>query len=279
MAKERPSKRLRSDATDFPTEFSTNKPTVQQQAESFLAVTAEIPFSALTCQWRNGFNRRLQNKHVVGLCNAFESDSVRRGVEANFLLVQCGSDAIARMLEHLQSETRWDGDSKDAVCFSDWERINPNVKLEREPARKTSCGGRARSTWQASLNSSGGARWRLTRGADKLPPDLDQQLRMNRRDVMLPDSDGEIWSQVVQAQDRDKTLFDGNKATTMKRLRAALQLGGDFKFPVDRVVTLWNNAPWREMLRRWSETEVGRGNFSVYMFEWMASLRIDGVRV
>ncbi len=101
------------------------------------------------------------------------------------------------------------------------------------------------------------------READKLLPDLDQQLRMNRRDVMLPDSSGEIWSRVVQAQDRDKTLFDENKATTIKRIRAELQLGGDFRFSADRVVTLWNTARRRAMLRQWSETEAGRGNFSV----------------
>ena len=153
---------------------------------------------------------------------------------------------------------------------------------ERESRRKRSCGGRARFIAQVRgsvLATIGGRVWRLMREADKLPLDLDQQLRMNRRDVMLPDSDGEIWSQIVQAQDRDKTLFDGNKATTIKRLRAELQLGGAFKFFVDRVVTLWNNARWREMLRQWSETELGRSNFSVYMFEWMAGLRIDEVSV
>ncbi len=66
----------------------------------------------------------------MDLRKAFELDSVRRGAEANFLRVQCGSEAIFRMLQYLQSESRSGSDKKAVVSFSEWAGVTRGVKLE-----------------------------------------------------------------------------------------------------------------------------------------------------
>ena len=57
-----------------------------------------------------------------------------------------------------------------------------------------------------------------------------------------------------------------------------LQLGATDAFPVGRVVTLWRNRRWREMVTRWYSTELGREMFTTLStWEWMASMRVDNV--
>lgn len=58
-----------------------------------------------------------------------------------------------------------------------------------------------------------------------------------------------------------------------------LCLSGTPKFPIGRLVTLWNNERWKLMITHWCEMAVGRGSLVLSTWEWMASKRIDDVRV
>lgn len=113
---------------------------------------------------------------------------------------------------------------------------------------------------------------------DKLPRELNMQLRMNRRGSSLPDCQGDMWMQLVQAHEQEAMLLEGDKRTVEKRIRSMLQLGSKDTFPAGRVVTLWRNERWREMLTRWYGTQLGRETLhNISPCEWMASLQIDGV--
>lgn len=116
--------------------------------------------------------------------------------------------------------------------------------------------------------------------ADALPPELSIQLRMNRRGTALPDSQGDMWMQLVLAQEQNERLFQGNKPAVQKQIREVLRLSSGDSFPAGRVVTLWRNDRWREMITRWCRTELGRETLSnISTWEWMASLRLDSVSV
>lgn len=96
----------------------------------------------------------------------------------------------------------------------------------------------------------------------------------------MPDSAGDMWMQLVLAQEQDSTLFKGNKPTVQKQIREVLRLSSGDSFPVGRVVTLWRNDRWREMITRWCRTELGRETLrNISTWEWMASLRLDSVRI
>ena len=74
--------------------------------------------------------------------------------------------------------------------------------------------------------------------------------------------------------------MEGEKRAVEKRIRSMLQLGSKDTFPAGRVVTLWRNERWREMLTRWYGTQLGRETLhNISPCEWMASLQMDGVSV
>ena len=114
---------------------------------------------------------------------------------------------------------------------------------------------------------------------DALPPTLSIQLRVNRRDLLLPDSHGQIWMQLVMASKQDDRLFRGKKPEVESQMLNILCLGSAPKFPISRLVTLWNNERWKSMITCWCETAVGRGSFNISIWEWMASRRIDDVSI
>ena len=87
---------------------------------------------------------------------------------------------------------------------------------------------------------------------DTLPVELDIKLRVNRRDLTLPDSHGQIWLQLASASDRDPTLFspqkNKNKQALEKRMLDILCLRSETRFPISRLVTLWKNVSLIEMM-------------------------------
>lgn len=127
------------------------------------------------------------------------------------------------------------------------------------------------------LNNGWLVSWLLT-FPDTLPPDLNLQLRANRYDTLLPDSHCDKWMLLTLAHAQDNALFDGTKTEIQHRIRHLLRLGPRDSFPAARVVTLWRNNRWRDMLTRWCETEIGRSMLTkLSTLEWMASLHIDSV--
>lgn len=113
---------------------------------------------------------------------------------------------------------------------------------------------------------------------DALPSLLHVRLRANREDVLLPDSHGQIWAEMATLASTDNTLFTGNSRELESEMVEALGLAGKTRFPTKRLVTLWRNKNWNNMITKLCCFPVGQALFSISAFEWMASCRIDDVR-
>lgn len=100
---------------------------------------------------------------------------------------------------------------------------------------------------------------------------------MNRQDATLIDSHGDVWAQVVAAVSRDPHLLHGNSADMEAQTLRALQLSGEIRFPLRRLVTIWRNERWREITTQWCATTVGRTTFQISTWDWMICHRIDDV--
>jgi hypothetical protein len=116
---------------------------------------------------------------------------------------------------------------------------------------------------------------------DTLPVELDIKLRVNRRDLTLPDTHGQIWLQLVSAFDRDPTLFSAernvNKKGIEKRMLDILCLTSEARFPISRLVTLWRSERWRPRITRWCRTSLGRTTFNISKWYQIAGYRLDDV--
>jgi hypothetical protein len=112
---------------------------------------------------------------------------------------------------------------------------------------------------------------------DRLPPRLRVQLRANRQDSTLPDSHGQVWIELVALADTDSRLFQGTSGPIQDEMLQTLGLSGRIQFPIRRLVTLWKNSSWRQMITRWVQTSIGRATFNVSLWEEMARCRIDDV--
>ncbi|KAF4459450.1 hypothetical protein FALBO_13802 [Fusarium albosuccineum] len=245
----------------------------RQQAEEYRLVTANIPVDALSCTRRKGMNRHVNRQHVSKLCSVFKQGGLERQAEENYLLVQCSSAAVERMISHLEGLGH-DPQLNKILSFEDWSAVNPEEKVEvmagqhriealREYARQVRA--EEKELWWTCVFY----------GRDRLPPELDIKLRVNRRDLSLPDSHGQIWIQLVLAAAQCDSIFEGKKAVVEKKMVDILRLGSGDKFPTGRLVTLWRNNRWRPMITRWCETQLGRGTFNISTWDWMSSCRID----
>lgn len=116
-----------------------------------------------------------------------------------------------------------------------------------------------------------------SQSVDRIPAELDIKLRVNRRDLSLPDSHGQIWTQLILANDQCDSVFQGKKYDVEKQMMDILRLTSTDKFPTARLVTLWKNNRWRPMITRWCATRLGRTTFNISTWDWMASYRIDNV--
>lgn len=116
---------------------------------------------------------------------------------------------------------------------------------------------------------------------DTLPVELDIKLRVNRRDLTLPDTHGQIWLQLVSAFDRDPTLFsverNVNKKGIEKSMLDILCLTSEARFPISRLVTLWRSERWRPRVTRWCRTSLGRTTFNISKWYQIAGYRLDDV--
>lgn len=115
------------------------------------------------------------------------------------------------------------------------------------------------------------------RGLDNLPNPLHIRLRANREDVTLPDSHGQIWAEAATLASIDDTLFRGSHKEVESEMVEILGLAGKTRFPTRRLVTLWRNKNWREMITRWCSFPLGQATFNITAFEWLVSCRLDDV--
>jgi len=112
---------------------------------------------------------------------------------------------------------------------------------------------------------------------DALPSLLHVRLQANREDVLLPDNHGQIWAEMAALASADDTRFNGRARELESELVETLGLTGKTRFPTKRLVTLWRNKNWKDMITKLCCFPVGQALFSISAFEWMASCRIDDV--
>lgn len=83
--------------------------------------------------------------------------------------------------------------------------------------------------------------------------------------------------ELVSLAEADPALFQGKRGPIQDEMLQTLGLSGRVKFPIRRLVTLWKNTGWREMITAWCQTSVGRATFNLSLWEEMARCRIDDV--
>lgn len=106
---------------------------IRQRAERYRLATAKMPLDSLTCTWKRGKNRRLQQQQVSRLCDDFRELGLEREAEENFLLVQCSAAAVEQMLRFLGvGRLLKDGESaRDRTwSFHDWLVVNSGEEVE-----------------------------------------------------------------------------------------------------------------------------------------------------
>lgn len=82
----------------------------------------------------------------------------------------------------------------------------------------------------------------------------------------------------MSASEQDPGLFDGITAVVEKRLVDLLCLRSEARFPMRRLITLWNNTSWSQMATRWCRMAIGKDTFNVTTWESMMRCRFDDVR-
>ena len=111
--------------------------------------------------------------------------------------------------------------------------------------------------------------------SDKLPPELDRKLRINRPETAMEDKPGDVWMQIVAAASFNSKLQSGD-ANLEREIKNVLQLASGDKVP-HRLVTIWRNKRWRKKATEWCGTTIGRETFNLSKWDCLISLRIDEV--
>ncbi|KAL3291634.1 hypothetical protein RB213_015099 [Colletotrichum asianum] len=240
---------------------------IRERAKPYLLAVGKLHVDVMDTTWSTGRNRRVEPGYVRELTEVFMKGGLERGAPENRLFF-IGSSG-ERMVVTLLPET-----------------------IATATAKQTSSTGplSTRPRWRSWRDSTGfapsdstsrqQARWSLMPGGrvsytTKLPADLNIKLRVNRRDLSLPDNHGQIWNHLVLIASVAVGSITGSRVTIDHRLVEALRLGSEKSFPTRRLVTLWNHKGWREITTRWCQTRLGLETFNISTFEWIAGLRID----
>lgn len=261
---------------------------IREQAKPYRLATAKMPIQALSCTWSITPNRRVNQAHMQDLCQSFQNGKLARASRENYILVQCSAQAIQRMTD------AGSGSQCDTLLsFQNWLDINDEKaevmagqhRLEalREYVKQTGSGpeelwwvcefyNRGKYLYDSSIQYPNSI-------SDTLPVELNIKLRLNRQNLALPDSHGQIWMQLVVASECDSNLFSKkhSKAVVEKSMLDILCLSSDIRFPTSRLVTLWRNDRWNPIITRLCETVIGREIFNITNMEYLASCRIDDV--
>jgi len=109
------------------------------------------------------------------------------------------------------------------------------------------------------------------------------QLGANRPTISLSDCHGQIWAQLALAHKNDPSLFPTDRSQVKNRdsliesIKEYACLGSDPDFPLRKLVTLWRNNAWHEMITSWCNTELGRCELKISMWSELAGYRLDNV--
>ena len=112
---------------------------------------------------------------------------------------------------------------------------------------------------------------------DTLPVELQIELRANRSGTVLPDTHGQIWTELRTCVEQDKsgTMFSGVRGDIEAQMSRALRLNTREQFPVRRLAILWKNDRWRTFVTRLCSRAAGKNLFNISTFQKLSSHRID----
>lgn len=83
--------------------------------------------------------------------------------------------------------------------------------------------------------------------------------------------------ELISLAKADKSLFQGNNGTVSEEMLLHLGLSGRVKFPIRRLVTLWNNIELRNAVTLWCDTAIGKATFNISLWDEMTRNRVDDV--
>ncbi|KAG6117729.1 hypothetical protein E4U12_001351, partial [Claviceps purpurea] len=221
-------------------------------------ITARMPTKLLTSNWSLGTNRLLNRRHVQQLKKAFvQFSGPKRDPEEHHLKVLCkGAEA---------------GGMPD---FTKWADVNGPEQLELLAGQHRIS---ALEEWVKEADLGEGELWWPCKFYDKdvISVEQNMKLRLNQRDVAQPDSHGDIWLHVVTAAAQKPEKFQGNACDITAEIEDTLELSCKSGIPVARLVTLWRNKIWKELVTQWCKTAVGRATFKIRLWSMMITCRTD----
>ncbi|OBS15077.1 hypothetical protein FPOA_14091 [Fusarium poae] len=257
----------------------TEVDSLRKQAEPYRLAVAELPIHVLDSSWSRGSNRPLDRNHVAHLCRSFQNGGLTRRAEQHFVQVSCSAAAVQKMINALPDtdQSHVQDRRQHVLSFRNWaDFIDERPELMAGQHRIE-----ALKDYVKQTHSDSNDLWWICEFYDKdtLPVELDIKLRVNRRDLTLPDTHGQIWLQLVSAFDRDPTLFsverNVNKKGIEKSMLDILCLTSEARFPISRLVTLWRSERWRPRVTRWCRTSLGRTTFNISKWYQIAGYRLD----
>ncbi|KAL3587777.1 hypothetical protein FPOAC2_13676 [Fusarium poae] len=257
----------------------TEVDSLRKQAEPYRLAVAELPIHVLDSSWSRGSNRPLDRNHVAHLCRSFQNGGLTRRAEQHFVQVSCSAAAVQKMINALPDtdQSHVQDRRQHVLSFRNWaDFIDERPELMAGQHRIE-----ALKDYVKQTHSDSNDLWWICEFYDKdtLPVELDIKLRVNRRDLTLPDTHGQIWLQLVSAFDRDPTLFsverNVNKKGIEKSMLDILCLTSEARFPISRLVTLWRSERWRPRVTRWCRTSLGRTTFNISKWYQSAGYRLD----
>ncbi|KAG9240852.1 hypothetical protein BJ878DRAFT_448685, partial [Calycina marina] len=281
-AKEKPfAKRSRYDEI---AESLTDTKSILDQAEPYRLATAKLPLHALKPVWTVGSNRSVEIRHAQSLCGIFTEQNLQRELKENRLRIACSKDAVQRMADYLAREGNSTSISpSEYLPFNDWMIVNqaPAVIMagqHRVEALKLFL--RQLSTQSKNDAIEKEHSWWVCDMYDIAPGKPPRfyparQSWTNRLDSTLTDNHGQIWMELISLTKTDPEFLQGTNGSIQKEMVQALGLSGRLQFPIRRLVTLWRNSCWKDIITRWCQTSLGRATFYVSLWEEMARCRID----
>ncbi|KAH7150718.1 hypothetical protein DER46DRAFT_512389, partial [Fusarium sp. MPI-SDFR-AT-0072] len=243
----------------------------RKQAEPYRLAVAMLPVHLLDSSWSCGNKRPLDRNHVAYLWRSFQNGGLAHRVEEHYIQVSCSAAAVDRMINAITEANRTTTQDlhQHVLSFRNWADINDDERPELMAGQHRIEALKEYAKQTASDPND--LRWGHTHLCslciDTLPVELDIKLRVNRRDLTLPDTYSQIWLQLVSAFDRDPTPFsterNGNKKGIEKRMLDILCLTSKSRFPNSRLVTLWRSKRWRLLITRWCRNSLGRATFNI----------------
>lgn len=278
---------------DFTTAEST-----RDLARPYLLATAQLPTPVLDYNWSVGKNRQVNEIHIQNLCQAFVKGNLQREARENYLFVLCNKVDVQRMIDHPSSALP---EGSGVFRFQDWISVNGTQRVElmagqhrvyaleayvQKTIKDTNPSKRLQQLWWTCEFYDKGMQSPalllnydtnpILASLERLPYDLNIQLRVNRPDLSLPDGHGQIWAQMVSAKGQDSTLFQESNGPIITQVDKFFRFSGQ-KFPQRRLVTLWKAKQWNDIISQWCNTSIGRPRFNISSWDAMAGCRIEDV--